>query len=337
MSQNNSKWSRRQFIQKSATMAAMVSATGLVSPFQSFASEKAEQNILRRKLGKTGLEPTILAFGGGSQFLRNPNGEWEKVLEAAIVGGINFFDTAPSYSAASFNQGGSKSMDSEERFGEILPKYRNSIIISTKVESRDPELVKSGLEASLKKLKTDHVDILLIHGILPEDSTLDIENGVYKKLLELKASGMVKNIGFSSMDSAERSKELLEKLDFDVVLLAMNATKYGNFSNIALPTAIRKNTGVIAMKALRDIVGKDATANELLQYNWTMKGVSTVVVGHFGLPGLQQNIQLARAFSKNKTSSLNRNEFEMRMSGHAGPHSLCWARPGYADNGMHFS
>jgi hypothetical protein len=145
---------------------------------------------------------------------------------------------------------------------------------------------------------------------------------------------MTRNIGFSSMDSAEKSKELLEKLDFDVVLLAMNATKYGEFAKLALPAALKKNTGVIAMKAMRDIVGKNATTKELLEYVWTQEGVSALIIGHYGLPNLQENIGHAREFSKTGTSNLDRNELELRMSGHAGPHSLTWARPGYTDAGL---
>ena len=127
-------------------------------------------------------------------------------------------------------------------------------------------------------------------------------------MVSLKASGMTKNIGFSSMDSAERSAELIEKLDFDVVLLAMNATNYGNFINIALPAARKKNVGVIAMKALRDIVGKDATARELLEYVWSQEGVSSALVGHFGIKSLQENLQLAIEFSKTGISTLNKKE-----------------------------
>jgi predicted aldo/keto reductase-like oxidoreductase len=330
MKKNKSAISRRRFIQNTAKMAAVVTASGLVTSFSGFADEKrTDSGLLRRKLGKTGLEVSILAFGGGSQFLRNADGEWEKVLEAAVESGLNLFDTAPSYTASSFNQGGSKSLDSEDRFGQILPKYRNRLILSTKLESRDPEKAKSDLEASLKRMKTDHVDILFIHSIGTSDNTAEIEKGLYKTMVSLKASGMVRNIGFSSMDSAERSKELLEKLDFDVVLLAVNATNYGAYTKIAFPAAIKKNTGVIAMKATRDIVGKNATAKELLEYAWTQEGVSTVLVGHYGLLTLQENIKLAREFSKSGISELNRHELELRMAGHAGPHILSWTRPGY--------
>jgi uncharacterized protein len=335
MKKNKSTISRRKFIQNSATVAAVVSATGLVNSFSAFAADRTtESGLLRRKLGKTGLEVSILAFGGGSQFLKNPDGEWEKVLEEAVLSGINLFDTAPSYTNSSFNQGGSKSLDSEERYGRILPKYRNQIILSTKLESRDPEKAKADLEASLKRLNTDHVDIIYIHAIKQTDNTLEIEKGLYKTMVALKSSGMTRNIGFSSMDSSERSKELLEKLDFDVVLLAMNATNYGEFAKVALPVARLKNTGVLAMKVLRDIVGKTASTKELLEYAWTHDGVSAALVGHYGIDLLKENIGHAKEFGKTGTSRIDRKELETRMASFAGPHVLSWARAGYIDGAL---
>jgi predicted aldo/keto reductase-like oxidoreductase len=327
--------SRRKFIQNATALAAAAGFAGLVPSYPMIVGGKNnEAGIMKRKLGRTGLDVSILTFGGGSQFLRNQNGEWEKVLESAVEGGINLFDTASTYTASSFNQGGSKSPDSEDRFGQLLTKHRNKIVISTKLESRDPDKAKAELEASLKRLKTDHVDILFIHAILPSDNTATIEKGLYKAMVDLKNSGMTKNIGFSSMDSAERSAELIEKLDFDVVLLAMNATKHGNFISLTLPAARKKNVGVIAMKTLRDIVGKDASAKELLEYIWTQEGVSSVLVGHYGLASLQENLNLAREFSKTGTARLDRRELEQRMAVYAGPHALSWARHGYTDGGL---
>ncbi len=335
MKKNKSALSRRKFIQHSATIAAAVSASGLLSSFSAFGEEKTMvKGIMRRKLGKTGMDISILTFGGGSQFLRNPNGDWEKILEAAVEGGINLFDTAPSYTSASFNVGGAKSPDSEDRYGEILPKYRNQIYLTTKLESRDPEKAKASVEASLKRLKTDHVDIIYIHGITPQDNTAQIENGLYKVMQEMKSSGMVKFIGISSMDSAERSKEMLDKLDFDVALLAMNATKYGDYANTALPSAIKKNTGVISMKVFRDIVGDNAAPKELLDHAWTQKGVSGVLIGHYGLASLEENLKITREFSQTGSSDIDRHELETRLAGLGGPHVLSWARPGYTDGGL---
>lgn len=329
---NDKSITRRRFIRHTAGAVALVSASGLAGSLaMGGEATKPAPGIIRRKLGKTGMDISILTFGGGSQFLRNPNGEWEKVLETAVDGGINLFDTASSYTAASFDQGGSKSPDSEDRYGQVLAKYRNRIYLSTKLESRDPDKAKAELEASLKRMKTDHVDILFIHAILPDDNTAVIEKGLYKTMVSMKESGMTRNIGFSSMDSAERSRELLEKLDFDVTLLAMNATKYGDFVKIALPAAVKKNTGVIAMKTVRDIVGNGVTSKELLEYAWTQQGVSAVLVGHFGLPTLLENMKLAAEFGKAGTTLINRHELESRLAGLAGPHALSWARPGYSD------
>lgn len=310
--------------------AAVLSASGLITSF-SFLDKK--DKILRRKLGKTGLNASILAFGSGTQFLQNNDGEWEKILEAAVEGGINLFDSAPSYNASQFYQiGDGKSLDSaEERLGQILPAYRDKIILSTKLETRKPDEALKELEGSLKRLKTDHVDILLIHGISKVDKISDIEKGVYKKMIGFKESGMVKHIGFSSMEDAPHAAELLEQLDFDITLLTMNATKYGDFAKLVLPIARKKNTGVMAMKVMRDLVGKEATPKELLEYAWTQKGVATALIGHLGLETLAENIRLSQEFSTTKFAALDRKSLESRLESLAGPHALCWAQPGYRD------
>jgi len=328
------KYSRRKFIQNSAIGAAAISTSGIISSCSMFKDNKKGNKIPKRTLGKTGLEISILSFGGGSQFLKNKNGDWEKLLRRAVESGINLFDTAPSYTFASFNMGKNKSLSGEERYGQILSEYRDQIILSTKLESRNPDKAKKDIEKSLAKLKTDYVDILFIHSIEPSDNVTAIENGVYKEIVALKESGVIKHIGFSSMNSAERSRDLLEKLDFDVALLAMNPTGYGDFAKVALPAARKKNIGVLAMKVMRDIVGNEATAKELFEYAWTQEGVSSALVGCFGIDILEKNIKLAQEFGKNNTASVNPEELETRLAGLAGPHALCWARPGYRDGGI---
>lgn len=323
--------SRRKFIQSSSTAVVTISASGLITPFLS--GEGKKHKIPLRKFGNTGLDVSILSFGAGTQFLQNNDGEWEKILEAAVEGGINLFDTAPSYCASKFYQiGDGKSLDSsEERFGQILPSYRDKIILSTKLETRDPNKAKTELEGSLKRMKTDHVDILLIHGIGKSDSIIEIEKGLYKTMLGFKESGMVKLIGFSCMQDAQHGAEMLDKLDFDVILLAMNATKYGGFAETVVPVAEKKNTGILAMKIMRDIVGKAATPKELLAYAWSQKTVSSALVGHHGLETLADNIRLAKEFDPNQLAELDKKALETRLAGLAGPHALCWANHGYRD------
>ena len=332
--QKENEISRRTFIASATKGAVLLSAAGMVNSCSLFSGEKSV--IPRRKLGKTGLEVSILGFGGGSQFLKNKDGEWEKHLETALKSGINLFDTAPDYTAKTFS--GAGRMGSEDRYGAVLPPYRSKIHLITKLDlvdgKRDPGGARKSLEGSLKRLKTDYIDILLIHAVNDQDSIAEIEKGVYKKMLEMKEEGLVKFIGFSSMDSAGRSRDLLENLDFDVAMLAINATRYRNYVSVALPVAREKRVGVIAIKTVRDLVGKDATAKELLEYVWTRDHVTTAMVGHYGLDTLKANIALAEAFGKSDSVNLDVAELESRMSAYAGPHALCWARPGYRDGGI---
>lgn len=326
--------SRRKFILDSSKAAALVTATGLLASSSKVSGRNgAKYQIPRRLLGNTGLEVSILAFGGGSQFLQNNDGEWEKLLECAYKGGINFFETAPSYMASKFwETGDGKSLDSsEQRYGEVLSPYRNKIVLSTKLSSRDPEEAKKSLEASLENFKTDYLDVLMIHGITGDDSIADMEKGLFKTMQSFKESGMVKNIGFSCMNDPEHGRDLLNQLDFDVVLVAMNATNYGGFADAILPVARKKNVGAIAMKLMRDLVGEVATPEELLEYAWTQPGVASATVGHWGLEKLEENLRIARNYREDSPLVLDRKELEHRLAPYAGPHALCWARKGYRD------
>ena len=150
----------------------------------------------------------------------------------------------------------------------------------------------------------------------------------------LKEEGVARFIGFSSMNSAEKSRQILEYLDIDVCLLAMNPTQYGDFVKVALPVAQQKNVGVIAMKVMKNIVGKKATASELLEYALTQEGVSTACIGHFGVETLQENIHIVRQLEKKTTAAIHREELEKRLADMAGPHALCWAHPDYKDGMM---
>jgi uncharacterized protein len=227
-----------------------------------------------------------------------------------------------------------KSLGSEERFGEVLPPYRKNIHLITKIDGRDPALVKKSFENSLKCMKTDYLDALLIHAVSDKDSVSDIEKGVYKEIVDLKNQGVVKYIGFSSMDSAERARDLLQNLEFDIAMLAINPTKYRNYADIALPVAQEKGVGVIAIKAFRDIVGKDAKPAELLEYIWSHEGIAAAMVGHTGAKVLEENMKLAVKFGSKKTTGLDRNDLEQRLASYAGPHALAWAKPGYRDSGI---
>lgn len=319
--------SRRKFIGDTAKGAALITA-GTMLPSGLLAASLKSNGVPRTILGKTGLEVSILAFGGGSQYQKNKEGEWQELLEEAVKQGINLFDTAPSYSQ--FNDGGTK-LGADEKFGAILSKYREKVLISTKLETRDPNKVREEVKESLTRLNTDYIDILQIHGLNDQDNVDELAKGAYKVMEEMKKEGIARFIGFSSMSSAARSQEMLEKVDVDVALLAFNPTMYGNYWDTALPAARKQNSGVMGMKIYRNLVGEEATAEELFKYGMDMEGVNTLTVGHVGIKQLKKNIKIARAYGKNELAAIDERELESRLAHCAGPHKLVWARPDYTD------
>ncbi len=322
MSPDDRQLTRRKFIHYSAAGLAAASAGGVIG-----ACSQSGGSLPTRTLGATGLEVSLLTFGGGSQFLLNEDGEWEAMLERAIDLGVNFFDTCSSY------QWGA-SLSSEERFGEILSPRRDEVLIATKFESRDPAEAMREFEQSLDRMKTDHVDVLMLHDIVPSEDISALEKGVYAELLRCRDEGSARFIGFSSMDSAEMSREAIEKLEFDVALLAMNPTGYGDFVTETLPAARAKNMGVLAMKVMRNIVGDETTPDELIRYALSQEGVASALIGHHGMATLEENIGIVQNLAAGEEFVMTPAEcerLETRLAALAGPHALCWARPGYVD------
>ncbi len=321
---------RRKFLEKSAVGVGAVSAIGMLSSCKKKVEVVEQTTMPKRVLGRTGLEVSVLSFGGGSQFLKNADGEWELMLERALELGINYFDTSSGY------QWGA-SMTSEERFGEILPRVRKEIILSSKFEAREVGACLKEIETSLKRLKTDYLDILMIHSIEADEDIAAFEKGMYKEMVRLKEEGVARFIGFSSMNSSAKSKELMKKLEVDAAILAMNPTKYGDFAEVALPVARDKNVGVVAMKVMRDLVGKEATAGELIEYALAQDGVATAVVGHHGIEKLEENAWLAKELAGDKEVeevAVDCTMLERRLGHLRGAHALCWARADYFDGMM---
>jgi len=318
---------RREFL-KTATAAAssavvLGSMTAAAPAAEKGKAKAAKADTMpKRLLGKTGMKVSVLSFGGGSQFKRNKDGKWEPLLQRAIELGINYFDTHSNYGT-------------EERFGEILPKYRKKIYIATKFDPREPAEAMKSFEGSLKRLKTDYVDVLMLHDLNARDDLAAFAKGTWKQMQRLKSEGTAKFIGFSSMRSATKSREFIEKLDPDVALVAMNATRYKGFAKLTLKPAVKHKVGVLAMKTVRGIVGKKGVKpQDLLRYILDQKGVASAMVGHFGVEILEQNVKIVKQLAlRKKMSAADRRRLEIQCASLAGPHALCWARADYVDDG----
>jgi predicted aldo/keto reductase-like oxidoreductase len=272
-----------------------------LAPF-AFGAEKA---LPRRPFGKNGFDVPILAFGSGSRFVAYPTDEEAVgVLSRAIDLGMNYIDTAHSY-------GGGKS---EERIGQVMATRRREVILATKIEARKGDEARRQLELSLKRLRTDHLDVVHIHALASTDDLAAIEakDGVLQALMEARDQKVTRCVGITGHADPAAMKNALERHDFDCVQMALNLARtrmeFGadgadaipmadsSFEALALPVANRKNMGVIAMKLFGQerLIGK-ATTRELIYYSLSLP-VSMASVGMPKPEMLEENVALARDF-----------------------------------------
>ncbi len=279
------KVNRRHFLKSTAVTAGLA---GL--PLH------AADTIPRRVLGKTGEQVSILAFGGGSRFLMYEDEAVAlRVLNEAIDSGINYLDTASSY-------GDGKS---EERYGKVLKTRRKEVFLATKIggdRGYDPAM--RTIEASLKRLQTDHVDLVHIHALQDLADLEKIEAGILKAVYRMREQKMARFVGMTCHAEAAALKAAIERHDLNCVQMALNAaTTSGyatSFEKVALPAAKAKNLGVIAMKIAgqEKLVGTEmgrASMSDLLRYSMSLP-VATCVVGMPKIEHLRENIAIAKGF-----------------------------------------
>jgi uncharacterized protein len=320
--------SRRKFLEQVGVGTAAGMGYSILGEWAE--ARPANPNALpTRPLGKTGANVSILAFGCGSRFLMyEDEAEAEAVLNHAIDQGITYVDTAYGY-------GDGKS---ETRVGKVMATRRNEVWLATKILDRTRDDFMRRFEGSLKRLQTDHVDLLHIHSLGREEDLGKIEapDGALKGLMEAKEQKMCRAVGMTSHTSGEVMAKAIQRHDLDCVQMALNASQNGKFEELALPAAHAKNLGVIAMKVtgqeflLKNDAGK-TDIDSLLHYSMSLP-VTTAVVGMPQKAMLDHNIQIARTFKPlpdrdmerlRNTLQPSRELLEHRLSGHVdGPTHL---------------
>lgn len=236
---------RRNFIKilSGASMGLFLKVSGMDNLY--FGHSDKWGNLLPMKpLGKTGKKVTLLGLGG-FHFGRLNDYEAQEMTETTINGGIRFIDSAESY-----QDGGS-----EEKIGKFLvPKYRDELFIMTKTRAKDSKEAIKDLEGSLRRLKSDYLDLWQMHSINSEnDAESRIENGVLDVFLKAKEEGKVRHIGFTGHVTPKAHLKMLEIADvMETCQMPMNVLDptYNSFIEEVLPVLIDKKIGVIAMKTL---------------------------------------------------------------------------------------
>ena len=177
------------------------------------------------QLGTTGVEVSRLGFGGAPAGLAQYLDDYEPSRDADREGvvaamqrsvelGVTYFDTAPGYGGGA----------GESIYGEALEDSRSDVFVATKV-SGDVENVRGSVERSLKLLRTDHVDLVQIHGnSYTENQANEIlaPGGILEQLESLKTEGLTRHVGFTSEDNNAAVFRFITSGRFDVMQISYN-------------------------------------------------------------------------------------------------------------------
>jgi hypothetical protein len=289
--------SRRQFLEIGTVAGTSLLLKDLAG------ARTATDSLPSRTLGRTGAKVSILAFGCGSRFLMYRDEDRAlAILNRAIDLGIMYLDTAYAYGDG----------ESESRVGKVVASRRKEVWLATKIPDRTRDGFLRRLEGSLKRLQTDHVDLVHIHSLGHADDLAKIEasDGALKGLMEAREQKMARFAGMTSHTDGEVMATAIQRHDLDCVQMALNASRNGRFEELALPAADRKNLGVIAMKVTGQefLVGSGAGKAEmssLLRYSMSLP-VTTAVVGMPRPEMLEHNVEIARTFSPLKDDEKDR-------------------------------
>jgi predicted aldo/keto reductase-like oxidoreductase len=331
------KYSRRRFIK--STLGAGVAVAGANLAFSQLSgspitreqvkNQYDPKGLLTSVLGKTGVVIPRIAIGLGSRFLNIPTlDEAIEMCNYALDNGLYYWDTAHSY------ENTTTGAISEERLGHIVKYRRNEIFLSTKVAARNPEKAKLEIEDSLKRLQTDHLDMLKIHSVdSPEDAAeICKKGGVLDIISKLKEEKVTRFIGFSGHANAEALKAMIETGRFDSMLFAMN--HYGDYKDnrqgTLIPEAQKRGMGIMLMKTIRPketIPGIEV--KELVRFALSLEGPSGIAVGMDSKKVVDSNLTLLRNFKP--MNSEEKLKFAILLSPYFRHENLAWMKNGYKD------
>jgi hypothetical protein len=330
----NSDLSRRKFIRNTLGTGLVVAGSGLLPSWAIAGSKSMKTNydakgLPTAALGKTGVRIPRIACGLGSRFCSiEKTDDALRLLNFALDNGLYYWDTAFSYENSKLG------FTSEERLGEVVKTRRDELFISTKVESRDPDVAKRQIETSLKRLKTDHLDMLKIHSIeTPSDvESISAKGKMIDILLGMKEQGITRFIGFSGHTEAAAMKMMAEKGIFDSMLMAMN--HYGGYKEqrqeMAIPAAKANGMGVMLMKVVRPRETiKELDPKDLIRYALSLNGPDGIVLGMDSIDVVKSNLEILRNFKPMEETRMK--EIAFHLSPFYNHRNLPWMTPGYHD------
>ncbi|MHC4975578.1 MAG: aldo/keto reductase [Planctomycetota bacterium] len=240
-------------------------AAGFAFSRSGFASSSNQQPALRRRLGRSGHEVSIVGFGGLTIAQRNSDQSTvDRLLNQALDNGLNFIDTAECYGAAGQNQ-------SEILIGNAVAHRRDEYILSTKVGHEDGEFgqgpqdwgrdaILRTIDRSLERLRTDHIDIVHLHS--PPIEVLE-RGDAAEALREARETGKVRTLACSN-DGA-RIMAAIESDDFDIIQVSLNVLDQDPLDRV-LPAARARDLGFILKRPVCNAIWRHEDPPESTYY-----------------------------------------------------------------------
>jgi aryl-alcohol dehydrogenase-like predicted oxidoreductase len=254
------------------------------------------QPIARRPFGRYPDLVSIIGLGGYHLGKPKTIAESVRIMHAAIDAGINFLDNAWEY-----NEG-----ESEVRMGRAIADRRERVFLMTKVctHGRDAKVAMRQLDQSLRRLRTDYLDLWQVHECVYENDPDRhfARGGVIEALDKAKQQGKVRYVGFTGHKDPNIHLNMLSfDYPFDSCQLPLNVydAHFRSFQKRVLPELLRRNIAPIGMKSLGDgraIQKKRTGVESALRYAMSLP-VCTTVSGIDSMRVLRQNLKIASTFT----------------------------------------
>ncbi|MCJ7748357.1 MAG: aldo/keto reductase [Desulfobacterales bacterium] len=200
------KMGRRKFIKTISSTLLGIAAPNILKVRSSLGKSEKMPSLEYRTLGKTGLKVTVVSMGV-------MNCSDPAVVLRAFDLGINFYDTADCYMRG----------HNEEMVGKAFEGKRQKIFIQTKVHAHDEKQMRASVERSLRRLRTDYIDVLVWHG---HSSPKEVSNtSLFEFMSKMKKEGKARFTGFSAHSNmASLLREAAKSNFHDVALVSYNFT-----------------------------------------------------------------------------------------------------------------
>jgi predicted aldo/keto reductase-like oxidoreductase len=285
--------SRREFVGMTVAATAAAGAEKLA-----WAAVDSKTGMTYRTLGRTGERVSMMGLGG--YHIGNQKDEQEsiRIIRTAIDNGVNFLDNCWDYNGG----------ESEVRMGKALRDgYRQRAFLMTKIDGRTRKAATEQLEESLRRLQTDHIDLLQFHEIIRmgDPEKVFAPGAGMEAIVEARKAGKVRYIGFTGHKSPDIHLKMLETADahgfhFDSVQMPLNVmdAHFNSFGKKVLPVLVKKEIGVLGMKPMgAGLILKSNVVQpiECLHYAMNLP-TSVVITGCDSLEILNSSLQAARNF-----------------------------------------